>query len=70
MDTVAWSSSAGWYWAVKSMLIVHHYMAQPSHLSEACTSQVEVLVEMAARSQDRQGNLNLYTPLTAVEAVK
>ena len=41
-----------------------------SHSNETRTSQVEVLVEMAARSQDKQGNLNLYTPLTAVEAVK
>ncbi|KAA6425762.1 MAG: peroxisome biogenesis 16-like [Trebouxia sp. A1-2] len=32
--------------------------------------QVEVLVEMAAQSQSKQGNLNLYTPLTVVEAVK
>ena len=41
-----------------------------SHSGDTRTSQVEVLVEMAARSQDKQGNLNLYTPLTALEAVK
>lgn len=32
--------------------------------------QVEVLVEMAARSQDKQGTMDVYTPLVAVEAIK
>lgn len=41
-----------------------------SDFIEIRTLQVEVLVEMAARSQDKQGKLNMHTPLTAVEAVK
>ena len=32
--------------------------------------QIEVLVEMAARNQERKGSMNLYTPLTALEALK
>lgn len=32
--------------------------------------QVEVLVEMAARSRDKQGTMDVYTPLVAVEAIK
>lgn len=36
----------------------------------AAIKQVQVLVEMAAQSQSKQGNVNLYTPLAVVEAVK
>lgn len=32
--------------------------------------QVEVLVEMAARNQERKGTASLYTPLTLLEALK
>ncbi|DBA87773.1 TPA: Peroxisomal membrane protein pex16, variant 3 [Trebouxia sp. C0004] len=42
----------------------------PRPLWLGAIKQVEVLVEMAAQSQSKQGNLNLYTPLTVVEAVK
>ena len=47
-------------------------------LAEACIHlieeislalQVEVLVEMAAQSQQKQGKMNVYTPLVLVEAV-
>lgn len=50
------------------------YISHRSLFEQSCSKetplQVEVLIEMAAQSQARQGNMNLYTPLTAVEAVK
>lgn len=33
-------------------------------------AQVEVLVEMAARNQERKGAMSLYTPLSLLEALK
>lgn len=38
--------------------------------TRALTLQVEVLVEMAARNQERKGVMSLYTPLTLLEALK
>jgi len=45
-------------------------LSRPKQALGFADKQVEVLVEMAAQSQSKQGNVNLYTPLAVVEAVK